>query len=73
MDANMRGQIAMGKPFDVRAWLVKYAEIVFGDPGADFHLLVVVVYPLCGYLLLRTLLGTIYWVKDGLGQIKANS
>ena len=65
MDANMLGRIHRGEPFDDRAWLVKYAEIVFGDPPAWFHLLIVVVVPLCVYLLLRLLIATIYWVRDG--------
>ena len=64
-DANMMGRIHRGEPFDDRAWLVKYAEIVFGDPPAWFHLLIVVVVPLCVYLLLRLLIATIYCVRDG--------
>ncbi len=63
MDANMKGRIYRGEPFDDRAWLVKYVEIVFGY--AWFDLVMSIAIPLCGYGLLRLLLATIHWVKDG--------
>ena len=65
MDADMMSRINRGESFDDRAWLVKYAEIVFGDSPAWLHLVVVVVVPVCGYVLFRFLIAIIYWVRDG--------
>lgn len=65
MDANSKGAAARGTPFDARPWVTQYVDIVFGDPPAWFHPLIVVGIPLLGYVLLRLLMAVIYWIKDG--------